>query len=197
VHALSTHQCSHDDQSAVHLIPLLALIGLAAWLCNIRRVTPSNFDHEHSLSAASAVVGILIDASEAEAARISARRRNRSSRPGSPAAHRAHSRRRQRAPRSEEGQVLEISQEIVPSAANSAGNELNPNQEDKGEGRRLKPTSPASDAGQSVSIIARPFGTAREYEKAKSRTPEQTCIAAPWWATFHIAHCMPVHRLAK
>jgi hypothetical protein len=88
--------------------------------------------------------------------------------------------------------VLEISQEIVPAAANSAGNELNPNQEDKDEGLRLKPTSLASDAGQSVSLIAQPFGTAREYEKAKDRTPKQTCIAAPWWATFHIAHCMPV-----
>ena len=66
--ALSTHQCNQDDQPAVHLIPLLALIGLAAWLCNIRRVAPSNFDHEHPLSAASALVGILNDASEAEAA---------------------------------------------------------------------------------------------------------------------------------
>jgi hypothetical protein len=191
VRALSTHQCSQDHQPAVHLIPLLTLIGLAAWLCNIRRVAPSNFDHEHPLSAASALVGILNDASEAEAAPISARRRNRSSRRGSPA-DRAHSRGCQRAPRSEEGQVLEISQEIVPAAANSAGNELNPNQEDKDEGLRLKPISLASDAGQSVSIIARPFGTAREYEKAKDRTPKQTCIAAPWWASFHIAHCMPL-----
>lgn len=158
---------------------------------NIRRVAPLNLDHEHPHSAAPALVGILNDASEAEAARISARRRNENSRRASPA-HRAHSQGRQRAPRSEEGQVLEISQEIVPAAANSAGNELNPNHEDKDEGLRLKPTSLASDAGQAVSIIARPFGTAREYEKAKDRTPKQTCIAAPWWATFHIAHCMPL-----
>jgi hypothetical protein len=172
VRAPSTHQCSQDDQPAFHLIPLLALIGLAAWLCNIRRVAPSNFDHEHPLSAASALVGILNDASEAEAAPISARRRSKSSRRGSPA-DRAHLRRCQRAPRSEEGQVLEISQEIVPAAVNSAGNELNPNQEDKAESPRLKSTRLASDAGQSVSIIAPPFGTAREYEKARDRTPNR------------------------
>jgi hypothetical protein len=187
--ALSTHHCSQDDQPAVHLIPLLALIGLAAWLCNICRVVPPKLDHEHPLSAASALVGILNDASEAEAGRISTHRRNRNSRRGSPS-HRAHSRGRQPAPRSDERQVLEIPREIVPAAANSAGSELNPNHKDKDEGLRHKPTSLASDADQPVSLIARPLGTAREYEKAQDRTPQQTCIAAPWWATFHIAHCM-------
>jgi len=99
---------------------------------------------------------------------------------------------RPRAPRSEDGEVLEIPQGVVTAAAGSAGNDLNPNRKDKNEDLRLGPTSVASEAGQSVSAIARPFGTAREYEKAKDRTPKQTCIAAPWWATFHIAHCIPL-----
>jgi hypothetical protein len=188
--ALWTHQYNQDDQPAVRLVSLLALIALAAWLCNVRRVAPRILDHEHPLSAASALVGILTDASEAEAARMSARRRNRNSRRASPA-HRAASRGRPRAPRSEDGQALEIPQGIIPAAANSAGNELNPHRQDKDEDLRLEPTSLASGAGQSVSVVARPLGTARDYGKAKDRTPKTVCIAAPWWATFHIAHCIP------
>jgi hypothetical protein len=128
--ALSSHQCNQNNQPAVGLIPLLALIALLAWLSNVRCVAPRNLDHEHLLSAASAVVGRLIDASEAEAARISARRRSRNSRRAS-SAHRAGSRGRPRAPRSEDGQLLEIPQAIAPASASSAGNELIQNGHDK------------------------------------------------------------------
>lgn len=187
---LSSHQCHQDDQPSVRLIPLLALIAFSAWLFNVRRVAPRNLDHEHRLSAASALVSRLIDTSEAEAARISARSRSNSRRASS--AHRAGSRGRPRAALSEDEQLLEVPQAIAPASASSAGNELIPNGPEKDEGLLPKPTSVDSDPGQPVSVIARPLGTTGDYAKAKDRHAKTVCIAAPWWATFHIAHCVPL-----
>jgi hypothetical protein len=183
-------QRNAHDKWAWRLLPLLALIALAAWLSDVRRPHPCNVGNKNPVSAKSALDAILNDVSEAEAARISARRRNKKSNRSS-SAHRAGPRGRRQARRSEDDPMLEIPQQVGPAPINSGGNRSNPNRQDEDE-VRLGAPSLDSDASQPSSGFARPLGTAWDYEKAKEPRSETTCIAAPWWATFHIAHCVPV-----